>query len=188
MGKMCHENVSWASTGEFDYTKVRAGMRTAQMGTARHDVIMWVRAPHALDMERRDGQSSRRSKSNSSFRSDGSEMVGEDELWIEMSAPDGSKHDIRVWRTDQSIPLEKVLATKVFLDWVDACEADPCLFIFSVHIQSVAMFGPSRVGFIKFESGEQATCEPANAIDFSACLLYFMLAFGLRNVIAVWTD
>ena len=76
---------------------------------------------------------------------------------VDMKAPGGGRQNVPV--TGASVDL--VLEAQIFKDWFNGVERDSQLFITSIHIQSVDMFG-SRVGFIKFESAARvATGDPS---------------------------
>ena len=74
--------------------------------------------------------------------------------YVEFHGPDGEKIDVEV-SGDAGVELDSVLESRIFLDWIDACEDDPDLFITKIHIQSVDMFG-KRVGFVKLISDAKA--------------------------------
>ena len=74
--------------------------------------------------------------------------------YVEFHGPDGEKIDVEV-SGDAGVELGSVLESRIFLDWIDACEDDPDLFITKIHIQSVDMFG-KRVGFVKLISDAKA--------------------------------
>lgn len=76
-----------------------------------------------------------------------------EELTINMSKSGGGRKDVPV-TAEIGVNLPLVLESTVFKDWVKAVDKDPKLFIISVHIQGVDMFGP-RIGFIKFKARAQ---------------------------------
>eukprot|EP01043_Picozoa_sp_COSAG02_P015280 COSAG02_NODE_647_length_18944_cov_60.450199_4_plen_964_part_01 len=57
-----------------------------------------------------------------------------------------------------------VVKSSVFKSWVAEVDSDPVLFIESIHIQSVDMFGP-RVGFVKFKTTAKAQIGHQKVID-----------------------
>jgi hypothetical protein len=56
---------------------------------------------------------------------------------------------VPVLSSDASVPVEKALASKPFVEW--ARSIDPQLVVKDITIQGVDMFGP-RVGFVKFSA------------------------------------
>eukprot|EP01046_Picozoa_sp_COSAG06_P013615 COSAG06_NODE_828_length_12054_cov_67.028440_3_plen_450_part_00 len=75
----------------------------------------------------------------------------EKEFFVEMNAIKGGRTQVPVTTDLMDVDLQKVLDAPVFNDWVEQVDKDPILFIASVDVQSVDMFGP-RIGFIKFKT------------------------------------
>jgi ADP-sugar diphosphatase len=75
----------------------------------------------------------------------------EKEFFVEMNAIKGGRTQVPVTTDLIDVDLQKVLDAPVFKDWVEQVDKDPILFIASVDVQSVDMFGP-RIGFIKFKT------------------------------------
>ena len=65
------------------------------------------------------------------------------QAWIE-------EHKVTITK-EESVPLEKGLSSKKFLDWINSLDSSLQGHIKKVHFQSIDMFGPN-VGFLKFQA------------------------------------